>query len=130
MLIILKFPASEDYFMSSSLVWHFVDEKATFARGRVLGHTGLPLYESSFYQINQSWVIELYTHTVSADWTRSSLGHFGKKTMKTYANIRLSLLLLIACTMSHVIIACSFDSKRIIEAFIGYRYIWLAFQSN
>ena len=34
--------------MSSSLVWHFADEKATFARGRVLGHTGLPLYKSSF----------------------------------------------------------------------------------
>ena len=34
--------------MSSSLVWHFADEKATFSRGRVLGHTGLPLYKSSF----------------------------------------------------------------------------------
>ena len=30
------------------LVWHFADEKATFARGRVLGHIGLPLNKSSF----------------------------------------------------------------------------------
>ena len=43
MLIILRFPTSEDYYMSSSLVRHFADEKATFARGRILGHTGLPV---------------------------------------------------------------------------------------
>ena len=52
MSIILKFPASEDYYMSSLLVWNFADEKATFARGRVLGHTGLPLYKSSFINMN------------------------------------------------------------------------------
>ena len=44
----MKFPTSEDYFMSSSLVLQFADETVTFAKGRVLGHTGLPLYESSF----------------------------------------------------------------------------------
>ena len=46
--IIFNFSTSEDYYTFSLLVRHFVDEKASFARGRVLGHTGLPLYESSF----------------------------------------------------------------------------------
>ena len=71
--------------MSSSLVWHFAGEKATFARGQVFGHTGLPLYESSFYQINHSWVIELYTHTVSSE-EDSLLLDITEKTMQTYAN--------------------------------------------
>ena len=48
MLITLRFPIKEDYYMSSSLVRHFADEKATFARGWDLGDTGLPLYKSSF----------------------------------------------------------------------------------
>ena len=38
--------------MSLSLVWHFADEKATFASGRVLGQTGFPIYKSSFLIIH------------------------------------------------------------------------------
>ena len=57
--------------MSSSLVWQFADEKATFARGRVLGHTGLPLYKSSFAGAEAHW-------TQIKWWPRGSRDHCGE----------------------------------------------------
>ena len=46
--------------MSPSLVWHFADEKATFARGWVLGHTGLSLYKSSFDWAGRRLILYMY----------------------------------------------------------------------
>ena len=68
MSIILRFPTYEDYYMLSSLVWHFADEKATFAKGRVLG---LPLYFYFHFSIYRVDILSFLIAASDLQWCQS-----------------------------------------------------------